>query len=753
MKTQISTIFILFFCLDIFAQAPPRHTLTVETYDSQSMTALRGVSVSYSAGTQGGVSNFRGAFPIKFSGDSVEITLSLVGYQKITCWIKPGTATRIYLKESDTQLGEVQVTGYENHRKLSEIPASIGLLKSNDLERYSNTNLVPALNTLPGVRMEERSPGSYRMSIRGSTLRSPFGVRNVKVYWNEIPLTDPSGNTYLNQIELGNVGRIEVLKGPAGSIYGAGTGGAILLDSPKAPEADQLQARTTVGSFGLFSMNLGIKTHSEKQTTFLNYSKTQADGYRTQSAMRREGLNLQTYFYTDPKRTISANLLYSDLFYQTPGGLTLAQYKANPAQARPTVNTALGAVDQKAAIYLKTLQLGIAQNYDFNEHWTNRTAIYLSQTKAENPSIRNFERRLEPSWGGRSVTNYRFENGLFQGKISGGIEYQQGVSNIKTYGNKRGNVDTLQTDDEVTARQFLAFAQAEFDLPQNFFLTIGGSYNRLNYSFLRLGKNAMLQEKTFDPVFSPRIALLKKINSSLSAYGSISNGFSPPSVAEVRPSEGSFNFALNPEKGTNYEVGIRGNLLRQRLVFDIAAYSFRLQETIVTRRTDDGADYFANAGNTSQKGLEIALKYLVSKSLIFWTNYTLQEYKFENYVTGGKDYSGNRLTGTSPNNVNIGLDFNSSGGFYANATFQFTDKIYLNDANTDAADSYQLLGGKIGYQKKLSKHFKINAFAGIDNALDVTYSLGNDLNATGGRYYNAAAGRNYYGGTTLNWMF
>ena len=82
------------------------------------------------------------------------------------------------------------------------------------LERFSPTSLVSAVNTTPGVRMEERSPGSYRFNIRGSSLRSPFGVRNVKVYFNDIPITDPGGHTYLNQLGYYNFNSIEIIKGP-----------------------------------------------------------------------------------------------------------------------------------------------------------------------------------------------------------------------------------------------------------------------------------------------------------------------------------------------------------------------------------------------------------------------------------------------------------------------------------------------------------------------------------------------------------
>ena len=89
-------------------------------------------------------------------------------------------------------LKPVVVKAYEQNRQLKEISAAINYVDKSQLERYNNTSVLPALNATPGVRMEERSPGSYRLNIRGSSLRSPFGVRNVKVYCNQLLLMPPS---------------------------------------------------------------------------------------------------------------------------------------------------------------------------------------------------------------------------------------------------------------------------------------------------------------------------------------------------------------------------------------------------------------------------------------------------------------------------------------------------------------------------------------------------------------------------------
>src|SRR3954467_8521070 len=128
-------------------------------------------------------------------------------------------------------LSEIIIRAYEQNRKLKDVPAAVNYVGRSAIERFGFGSMVQAVNSTPGVRMEERSPGSFRFNIRGSSLRSPFGVRNVKVYYNDLPITDPGGHTYLNQLGYYNYNSIEVIKGPGSSLYGAGTGGVLLIES------------------------------------------------------------------------------------------------------------------------------------------------------------------------------------------------------------------------------------------------------------------------------------------------------------------------------------------------------------------------------------------------------------------------------------------------------------------------------------------------------------------------------------------
>lgn len=656
--------------------------------------------------------------------------------------------------DSSKTLEPVLIQAYATGRPLIEVPASIGYINTTDLQRFANTSVLPAINTIPGVRMEERSPGSFRFSIRGSLLRSPFGVRNVKAYWNGLPLTDGGGNTYLNLLDFNSIGKIEVIKGPGGSLYGAGTGGVLLINSREI-RSNQFEASAIAGSYGLVGWQINSQKHSEKLNLNLQYSRLASDGYRQQTAMRKDALNADITFQLNTQSALSATLFYTDLSYQTPGALTKTQYDVDPKQARPPGGPNRGAVEQQAMVSNKSPYMGLMYEHDWNDQWSTRIGLFGSYSDFTNPTIRNHEQRYEHNIGGRAETQYQFGERQKKSKVTLGGEYQYFSSPITVHWNDYGRIDTLQTKDKLTSRQMFLFAQAEMQLPANFYLTLGGSINFLQYGFTREYPGAVNEERDFDPTFSPRIALLNKITPGFSIYGSVSQGFSPPSIAELYPSRQIFDRDIDAERGNNYELGIRGEF-RRALNFDITAYRFQLKKTLVIRRDPTifgDPEYFVNAGKTSQQGIEALVSWtplrhgkgFVSEVKI-WNSYALNDYDFDEYIQDENDYSGNKITGVPPTVNTSGLDLVVIKKVHLNVTANYVDHIPLNDANTDFAGEYFLVGARVAYKTVFSKNHQLEIFGGIDNALDKKYSLGNDLNAIGGRYFNAAADRNYYVG-------
>ena len=665
--------------------------------------------------------------------------------------------------DSSDVLEEVVVKGYEYNRKLIDVPAPIAVISKAQFNRYNNISLLPALNTVSGVRMEERSPGSYRLNIRGSSLRSPFGVRNVKVYYNNIPYTDPGGNTFFNQLGFHNINSMEIIKGPGSSIYVAGTGGVILLTSNENKFQKGASLDYTTGSFNTYSIHGNIKGGSEDLNHSINLQYQKSDGYRVQTNMDRKVISWDGRAKIGEKGILRAHFLQGDLYYQTPGALTLAEYTANPKAARPAAGPTPGAVEAKAAIYQKLYIAGLNYSLIWNDRWQNNTTLYGAYSRLINPTTRNYERRTEPHFGSRTVIQY---NGNINKSIFtwiGGAEAQQGFGTIKVYRNNQGNPDSLMSDDEIETHQWSLFTQATLEIADNWTITGGISYNILSVELQRFSSPASIQKRRYNNELAPRLAVLKKILPAVSVYASIAKGYSPPTNAELLPSTGVISTELEAERGINYEAGFRGRILNERLYFDINAFYFGLNNTITQRRDQSGGDFFVNSGKTKQKGVETFASFrLVDNSNMFfeniklWASHTWHDFhydEFQKVTDDTADFSGKRLPSIPKHFISAGVDVISKMGLYANITYYYSDPIPLNDANTNYSSSYNLAAARLGFRRVLTNRFTFDVFGMADNLFDVKYSLGNDINAFGGRFYNAAPERNFAVGASLRYIW
>ena len=658
----------------------------------------------------------------------------------------------------DSVLLEVTVKAFNTRLQWKAVPAAVAIFSLKELNRYANTSLVPILNTAPGVRMEERSPASYRLSVRGSLLRSPFGVRNVKVYWNDIPLTDGGGNTYLNLVDMNQLTGAEIIKGPAASVYGAGTGGALLLRSDLAfsnTPANSFTAGITGGSYGLFAEKAGWQYTSKSFVSSVQQSHQQSAGYREQSATRRDAIKWQSAWQLK-KQQFRFLFFYTDLYYQTPGGITLAQMRSNPKLSRQPAGTLPGSVQQQTSIYNKTIFGGIHHEINIGDLFVVKSFITANNTSFKNPFITNYEKRAEDNFGGGTNLIFRKKTNRTTFQWMNGVEWLYNHSAINNFGNRLGIADTVQFTDNVYANQWFAFSQMQYTIGDKWNFTAGLSLNNQSYSYKRLtDPNSFYVSKSIDAVVTPRFAILYRINKDISVYALAAKGFSPPALAEVRPSDGNFYGDLLAEYGWNYEAGIKGELIDQRLQFDVAAYFFTLQNAIVRRNNAAGAEYFVNAGETKQNGMEALIKYqVISNPQNFisgwnvWSSYSYQPYRFTNYRQTTNNYSGNELTGVARNIWVSGMDMETRKGIYMNVSLNVVSALPLTDANDAYADAYRLMQVKLGYHCK-QKKTAMDIFVGIDNVLNQNYSLGNDINAAGKRYYNPAAGRNVFAGISL----
>ncbi len=650
------------------------------------------------------------------------------------------------------KLTEVMVNSYFTSRPLLRLPSSASVIDSNELKKQPGLSLVPVMNTVPGVRMEERSPGSYRLSIRGSLLRSPFGIRNVKIYIDAFPLTDAGGNTYLNLMDLNVIHSIEVLKGPDGSLFGANSGGVVRLNVFSKDTTNRINAGVGGGSYGLFNQYISVQQHFTSNTFTVSEGWQRAEGYRQNSKFDRKYAQV-TDQLTYGKNVLKLLLFYTNLQYRTPGGLTLEQWKNDPSAARPPSKTP-GALKQKAGISNSTFYGGMSNELKLSKAWSHVAALFGSYTDFENPFITNYEVRNEHSFGARTwlEANNQKEGEILL-KFNVGMEAARTSSNVKNYGNINGQRDTIQKFDNIFSNQSFIFSHLTADFHNKWLLEAGLSLNFTSFSFYTRAPNITAPDKRiFAAQFMPKIAASYQLAALVAWRASISKGYSPPTLAEIRSSDNRVNTALQPEHGWNYETGIRLRTRNNVIGWDVSVFHYRLNNAIVLRMNETGQEYFVNAGGTKQSGAESKLTFQLIqerkakfiRNLNISNSLTYSRFLFSSYANGLSDYSGNKLTGVPDYNSISALSMQFPFQLYVFFQHTYTSSIFLDDANTVATSASSIFLIKGGW-KIINKHrLRLELSGGIDNVTNEKYSLGNDLNALGGRYYNAAMPRNYF---------
>lgn len=648
-------------------------------------------------------------------------------------------------RDSVALISEVRIDAYKKPVPFMASTKSASVISENLLSQNIPERMLESFNQVPGARMEERSPGSYRISLRGSTLRSPFGVRNVKVYLDDFILSDASGNTYFNVISPELINRMEVYKGPESGDYGAVTGGTILLQTRNA---EHISTAASIGSYGTFNQSFGLSKQLGKHfvEVFQNYYQT--DSYREQARVNRKQIFLKDNFQYSAKGLLKAMLLYTDLDYQTPGGLTLEQMQADSQQARPGTKTVPGAKEQDAGIRNKMILAGLSHEFNFNPNFSHFILVQGSYVDFENPFITNFENRFEKNVALR--THFNYEKKWDRVSLAYRVGFEGGINDIliRNYDNNRGTEGNPQNFDQLKNISGFYFLSQKLNINEKLFTDISLSLNSNSYEWERMYPRMESGDIRFKSQWLPNIGVTYLFDKGFSVRAKIGKGNSAPTNEEIRSSDQEFNAGLKPEYGWNKEAGIRKQFGNSIFV-EGSYFDFRMKDAIVRRQNEAGQEYFVNAGETAQKGIEVLLesknfdlKNNIFSNFKFRFSGSFYDFTFENYRQNANDFSGNDLTGVPETTFNSLLNFTFFRKLMVDYSHFYTSRIPLNDANSVWSESS--LVGNIQFRYPVAfEKTKLTVSLQIQNLYNENYVLGFDINAFGNRYYNPAAKRNF----------
>ena len=268
----------------------------------------------------------------------------------------------------------------------------------------------------------------------------------------------------------------------------------------------------------------------------------------------------------------------------------------------------------------------------------------------------------------------------------------------------------------------------------------------LRYDYQRLSTQRERDEVQFNSL-NPSLGFTYTQLGNNVIFVSYSSSFETPTLNELsaNPSGNQgFNPNLSPSKAQNFELGWRYTTPQSKV--EATIYAINTQNEILPYELADfpDRDFYRNTGSTTRRGIELYWEH--QKGSWEWmASYNYASLKFDNYVLGDKNLSGNQLPGVPEQQFTASLEYNFLGGWGAALQSQYSGNLYADDANQTRVEDYFLVNFR--FWKSLEK---ISFFCGINNLLDKTYFDNIRINAYGKRYYEPAPMRNFYLGITLS---
>lgn len=657
---------------------------------------------------------------------------------------------------------QIVVTATRIDKPLQQVPAAITVVGQDEVQLdRQQLALDESLTRVPGIFMQARYnfARDLRVSIRGFGARANFGIRGVKIVVDGIPETLPDGQGGVDGIDLGTTGQIEVLRGPSASLWGNASGGVINITTEKPPADGFAEVRLSGGEYAF--QKLQFKTGAQGDTLgyLVSVSDQSFDGWREHSRMENTQFSGRFNVDLGNDRNLVSVLSYTDQPRSDDPGAVNAALAASDPRAAFANNLFYNAGENQ-----KRTRLGFVYNTPLAEgHRLQARTFVVDRTfNAILPTANSGIIGLDSGFTGAGLT-YFFDGswGNKPDSLMIGYDYEQQDDDRQRYDNAGGGVRSewnFSQNENVESQG--VYLQNDVSLTDAVTLTTGVRYDKIQYhvtDFCLYTLGCVDPDGDSSGIVSvddvsPMIGVTINTNNRRTFYATYSSAFEAPTTTEFAQPDGvsgGFNPNVKPQEARNLEVGVRG-LIAEKMRYDIALFDIKGKDELVQTETPV-ADrfYFANAAESSRRGIEFSLTANPTERITTTVSLALSDFEFDRFVESGNDYSGNRIPGTLNDYLFAEVVYKDPDGLFAAFDISRIGDQYAENANTVPVDAYTLANLRVGYDF-MSGSAQISPFLGITNLFDETYFGDVRINAAfGGRYFDPAPGRTAYAGVTI----
>ena len=629
------------------------------------------------------------------------------------------------------EIGQMTVTAQKQEENVQEVPMSITVFDSLDIEDKKIESIRDMADFVPNLMIYQHGlSGQNSPTMRGITARPETFRVSTGLYVDGVPIL--TGTGFVN--EMLDIERIEVLRGPQGTIYGKGTEtGAINIIS-RQPD-NEFRGRVSAQGGKLlsgetgdklkedFSLNLSGPIQKDRLFFGLAGRYYQKDGFIENTTTGdtvddREHWFGRAHLRWTPVDALDISLIASRLEYDDDGP------KFNMGENGAAMFWLPVPEDRKVTSNIEGENKSIADSqslkiaYNITDSFT-LTSITANWVYEDINSLTDWD--FSPATLMHSDKNNEYS------KISQELRLNYSAERLKWlvglyYDKDNFDIDYETTSDippmaGVTSRDidgdtYAVFANLTYPLTKQLSMIVGLRYEKEEQDF-EDNISRLKADESWNEL-SPKIALEYRFTPAIMTYVSASQGYR----------SGGFNWsATDPqyisydeEELWSYEIGVKSALLKNRLIINGSVYYMKIDDMQVNEAVTPWEGYITNAAEATGKGVELEMTARPCDGLTLMAGFGYSDIEFDDFKDALGDYKGNDNPWAPEYTFNIGAQYRHCSGLYARADLIGYGKMYFDKANDYSRDAYEIVNAKIGYE---AEHFDIYLYG--KNLFDKEY--------------------------------
>jgi iron complex outermembrane receptor protein len=635
------------------------------------------------------------------------------------------------VSEAPVALEEIIVTAQRREESLQQTAIAVTAISEDALEDVHAQSLADLSRLAPNAQFGGGAGGNS-LYIRGIGQQQP-GI-----------LSDPGSALYVdgvyrphvvaNSVNFGGVQRIEVLRGPQGTLFGKNAvGGSVNIitatpgDALNGDVGVEFGSRNRQRHSGSISMplvqdQLGATLAVERNTQDGSVRNLQTGESQSDTDYTTARASLQWKLAEDLTFTLRGDATKQDEVgpgVKLIGSLPAAAFiVADPYASQGTAATYNYAKDRGVSLTFDWANVGpgafksITAYRDFRHNFATDSDSSPLDLYANSLEDRDHFVSEELQYNASQLDDrLKWTVGLF---YMDETSFDASHPRLGAIGLLLDNATDLQT------RSVAAFGQATYSFTDQLSATLGLRYSRdkkeVDFTSYNLGLSSVEidehQNKSWSAM-TPKLTLQYQPTADLMFYGTASKGYKAGGYNGAPTNANGF-LSFDPEYLWNYEAGMKSEWLEHRLRLNLTGY--RMEYTDIQILFNENSNiYVANTGDARVNGAEAELTLLATPALLFNASYGLNDFKYTRLVAGSNVKADGQISRSPKNSATGGfqytLDLGGAGSLAMRSDYSWRSKIYFDAQNSEAVaqDAYGLWSARVTYQPS-SKGWEVYAY-------------------------------------------